>query len=117
VNRGLREIERSGGTLLVSLCNCSGDSNLMAGPIAKLAGHFFVTLILDCGMLAQSPERPAAPLTVRHMEGLVHGFLLLRTPEGETIATGELNKSAGDDQVTSNMVFRFKDGSLCAKRL
>lgn len=93
---------RPGDTLLVSLCNWSGDSNLMAGPIPKLAGHFFVTLILGCGMLAQSPGRSAGPLTVRHVNGLVHGFLLLRTPEGETIATAELTQAVRGDRVSES---------------
>jgi hypothetical protein len=78
------------------------DSNLMAGPIANLAGHFFVTLILGCGMLAQSPRPPAALLTVRHVEGLVYGFLLLRTSEGETIATGELTEAVRGDRVSES---------------
>src|ERR1700687_1149016 len=80
--------------------------------IAKLAAHLFVTLVLGSGALAQSHEQPAAPFTVRHPEGLVHGFLLLRTPEGETIAMGELTQGTRGDRVTSNMVFHFKDGSL-----
>jgi len=63
-------------------------------------------------MLAASEQRPAAPFTVLHREGLVHGFLLLRTPEGETIATGELTQGARGDRVTSKVVFHFKDGSL-----
>ena len=84
----------------------------MTSPIAKLAGYFFAALLLDCGVLAQSKEQAAAPMTVRHTEGLVHGFLLLRTPEGETIATGELTQTASGNRVTSTIIFRFKDGSL-----
>jgi len=39
------------------------------------------------------------PVPVRHQEGLVHGFLSLKTLEGRTI-------------VTSRLVFHFSDGSL-----
>ncbi len=57
---------------------------------------------------------PAAPETVavRHPEGLVHGFLALRTLTGETIADGDLIQTSKDGQVTSRLVFRFRDGSV-----
>ena len=55
---------------------------------------------------------PAAPVAVRHAEGLVHGFLVLRTVAGETLADGDLIQVARGDQVTSRLVFRFKDGSV-----
>ena len=84
----------------------------MAGSIARLIGQFFIALLLGCGTLALCQEQPAVSLTVRHREGLVHGFLLLRTPEGETIATGESSQVARGDRVTGNIVFHFKDGSL-----
>jgi hypothetical protein len=52
------------------------------------------------------------PVAVRHAEGLVHGFLVLRTVAGETLADGDLIQVARSDQVTSRLVFRFKDGSV-----
>jgi hypothetical protein len=51
-------------------------------------------------------------VAVRYSEGLVHGFLALRTLEGETIADGDLVQSARGDRVTSRLTFRFKDGSV-----
>jgi hypothetical protein len=36
----------------------------------------------------------AAPVAVRYTEGLVHGFLALRTLDGRTIADGELSQTA-----------------------
>ena len=54
----------------------------------------------------------AEPVVVRHVEGLVHSFLSLRTPGGDAIAEGELIQNAQDDRVTSRVVFNFKDGSL-----
>ena len=53
-----------------------------------------------------------AQVAVRHQEGLVHGFLALRTLEGETLADGDLMQTARSDRVTSRLVFHFKDGSL-----
>ncbi|HEY6546701.1 MAG TPA: hypothetical protein VI589_02310 [Vicinamibacteria bacterium] len=48
---------------------------------------------------------------MKHREGLVHGFLALRTLEGETLAAGDLIQNAQNDRVTSRLVFSFKDGS------
>jgi len=54
----------------------------------------------------------AAQVAVRHAEGLVRGFLVLRTLEGETLAGGDLAQESRGDRVTSRMVFHFKDGSI-----
>jgi hypothetical protein len=54
----------------------------------------------------------AEQVAVRHTEGLVHGFLILRSTAGVALAEGELLQSASGDRVTSRLVFRFKDGSL-----
>ncbi len=54
----------------------------------------------------------AAQVAVRHTEGLVRGFLVLRTLEGETLAGGDLSQESRGGRVTSRMVFHFKDGSL-----
>jgi hypothetical protein len=54
-----------------------------------------------------SPE-----LSVLHSEGLVHGFLRLTSLSGEVLADGELKQSANGDRVTSDLLFRFKDGSV-----
>lgn len=51
------------------------------------------------------------PVTVRHAEGLVHGFLSLRSPDGKIIASGDLIQNARGDRVTSRLVFHFRDGS------
>jgi hypothetical protein len=55
---------------------------------------------------------PAATVDVRHAEGLVHGFLVLRTLGGDTLADGDLIQVARGDRVTSRLVFRFKDASV-----
>jgi hypothetical protein len=54
----------------------------------------------------------AEPVVVRHVEGLVHGFLSLRSPDGGVLANGDLIQNARGDRVTSRLVFHFKDGSL-----
>jgi hypothetical protein len=54
----------------------------------------------------------AGPITVRHPEGLVHGFLSLSTLDGRKLADGELIQTSRAGRVTSRLVFRFADGSL-----
>jgi hypothetical protein len=54
----------------------------------------------------------AEPVTVRYAEGVVHGFLVLRTLDGTPIADGDLIQVARGVRVTSRMVFHFKDGSV-----
>src|SRR5262245_40910201 len=55
---------------------------------------------------------PADTLAVRHPEGLVRGFLILRSLDGTALADGDLIQSAKGDRVTSRLVFRFRDGSI-----
>jgi hypothetical protein len=59
------------------------------------------------------PDHPEdAPTQVRYPEGVVHGFLLLGTLNGATLARGDLLQVARGDTVEARMVFRFKDGSI-----
>lgn len=51
-------------------------------------------------------------MSVRYREGIVHGFLVLRTLDGTALADGDLLQTARGNIVTSRLVFRFKDGSL-----
>jgi len=53
-----------------------------------------------------------APVAVRHMEGLVHGFLSLSSIDGAPLAQGDLVQHSANDRVTNHLVFHFKDGSL-----
>jgi hypothetical protein len=55
---------------------------------------------------------PAAAVAVRYLEGLVHGFLVLRTLEGDILADSDLIQVAHGDRVTSRLVLHFKDGSI-----
>jgi hypothetical protein len=59
-----------------------------------------------------SSNAPAETAPVRHAVGTVHGFLELRSEEGRVVASGDLVQVAHGDQVTTHMLFRFKDGSI-----
>jgi hypothetical protein len=62
-------------------------------------------------VLAAAPL-DAKPVRVRFREGLVHGFLALRTLDGRTIADGDLYQTPRGNTVTSRLTFRFRDGSF-----
>lgn len=68
---------------------------------------FLLILILLASVFAIPATVP-----VRHSEGLVHGFLALRTLDGETIADGDLVQYTKGNRVTTRLTFHFKDGSL-----
>lgn len=59
-----------------------------------------------------SKDPPPQAFAVRHLEGLVHGFLALRSLQGEVLANGELIQNNLGDRVTIHLFFHFKDGSL-----
>ena len=77
--------------------------------LITFASPIFVSPIL---VSLTAPRAIPATVPVRYAEGLVHGFLVLRTLEGDTIADGDLSQVAQGDKVTSRVVFHFKDGSV-----
>jgi hypothetical protein len=81
-------------------------------PNTTYVGPSRLAVLLACAVLLQPVVLPAAPVAVRHLEGLVHGFLVLRTLEGDILADGDLIQVAHGDRVTSRLVFHFKDGSI-----
>ena len=77
----------------------------------KFRHRLFVVVL--AGMTLVWASTPSAePVVVRHLEGLVHGFLSLRSPDGKILANGDLIQNARGDRVTTRLVFHFKDGSL-----
>ena len=73
--------------------------------------HFAFAPLFIAGYFL-STAMPAESVTVRHAEGLVRGFLALRSSGGALIANGDLIQFTQGDRVTSRLVFHFKDGSL-----
>ncbi len=58
--------------------------------------------------------RPASagPVVVRFTEGVTHGFPVMRSLDGERLASGDLTQVARGPVVESRLVFRFRDGSV-----
>jgi hypothetical protein len=75
---------------------------------------FWAKLIffLGCAVLLYTVELMAEQVRVGRTEGVLHGFLAVRTVEGKMLADGELTQFAEGDLVKSHLIFRFKDGSL-----
>ncbi|MCU1308807.1 MAG: hypothetical protein JWN45_3502 [Acidobacteriaceae bacterium] len=74
-------------------------SRLLTGLLVSAA------LLLACALEAEQ-------IPVRHKEGTVHGFLVLRTQEGKQLAAGDLIQVVRGDRLISELVFHFKDGSV-----
>jgi hypothetical protein len=83
--------------------------------ISRSAERFWSTslaVLVVCATLLQPRVTPAQTVAVRHTEGVVHGFLALRTLKGDTLADGDLIQVARGNRVTTQLVFHFKDGSI-----
>jgi hypothetical protein len=75
-------------------------------PLRKLGSALIAFLLLAAGTAA------AGQVDVKHIEGLVRGFLVLRTLNGERIAGGDMNQFLRGGRVTNRLTFHFRDGSL-----
>jgi hypothetical protein len=81
---------------------------IIRGSVLRLL--FLLFLLLPCLLL--STALIAESVAVRYKEGVSHGFLVLRTSDGKTIADGESTQVSQGDRVTTHMWFKFKDGSF-----
>jgi hypothetical protein len=80
----------------------------MNGRLAvRIAG-----LLATSSFLLSSLSLMADQVRVRHLEGRIHGFLVLRDLDGKILASGHLIQTAKGNTVTSELRFRFKDGSV-----
>jgi hypothetical protein len=77
---------------------------------SRISLRFLVAVLVSCGAIPKPLLAEAVP--VRQTEGLLHGFLVLRAVNGDSLATGDLTQVAHGDRVTSDLLFRFKDGSI-----
>jgi hypothetical protein len=66
--------------------------------------------LLACLVLL--PPLLAEQIPARYAEGVVHGFLVLRTTDGKAIADGDLSQVVERGRVTDHLMFHFMDGSI-----
>ena len=75
------------------------------------ASHCLAVLIVLASLIATPVA--AAPVSVRFSQGVTHGFLLVRSLAGDVMGHGEITQRVVEgDSLESQLVFRFKDGSL-----
>lgn len=82
--------------------------------LSTRAGRLFVGMALSAAIGAHAA---AEPIPVHKREGVVHGFLVLRSLEGEVLAEGDLVQVPKPERIESRLVFRFRDGSVHDERL
>jgi hypothetical protein len=69
-------------------------------------------LLFICLILLAGKPVAADSVPVFRSQGTFHGFLLLKTLDGKTLATGDLIQVGEGRRVTSRLTFHFRDGSL-----
>src|SRR2546429_8525412 len=80
--------------------------------MANLGQFWFRMLAILLACVFETIPLSGDQVRVRHMEGLMHVFLALRTLDGNRLADGEMIQVPQGDRITSRLIFRFKDGSL-----
>jgi hypothetical protein len=83
-----------------------------ARKTTPVGGPRLLTWLIASASVLWPGVLPGQTVAVRYTEGLVHGFLSLRTLDGTALADGDLIQTARGDRVTSRLVFHFKDGSI-----
>src|SRR6202050_5493657 len=72
----------------------------------------WLAVLLVWAPLVQHGWSAAAQVAVRHTEGDVHGFFVVKTMQGRTLADGDMTQVAHGDRVTTRLMIQFKDGSV-----
>src|SRR5436190_8701117 len=97
MNAGMEEARRARHGLPMELQRAGARSRVIA-------------ILLACAAMLQPSALSADLIPVRHTEGLIHGFLVVRSLEGKAVADGQMTQDARGDRVTNHLIFRFKDG-------
>ena len=70
-------------------------------------GPQLLTFLALCIALLQPMELGADPVPVRHIEGVMLGFLVMRNLDGQPIAYGELKQVVEADGLVSTLSARL----------
>lgn len=68
--------------------------------------------LVALGALVPAACAPGQTVRVRHREGTLRGFVVLKSEKGETLASGEFSEVPSGDTIKSRLVFYFRDGSV-----
>lgn len=67
---------------------------------------------MACLALLVSLAANAEPVPVRHVQGFIHGFLVVKDWNDTLLGTGDLTQVSSGSRVTATLNLRLKDGSL-----
>jgi hypothetical protein len=70
-----------------------------------------LSILLTSTCILSGVAASGSPVAVRYKQGMIHAFLVISTLDGVEIAAGDLTQIGRGDQVTTQLTFRFKDGS------
>jgi hypothetical protein len=84
----------------------------MHPSLAQRLRCWWIAAVLVCIVHLQPDAFSAELIAARYPEGSLHGFLVLRTMEGRTLAVGDLIQVVRGNRVVARLLFRFKDGSV-----
>ncbi|HEY1803459.1 MAG TPA: hypothetical protein VGG45_03165 [Terracidiphilus sp.] len=73
--------------------------------------RFHVAAVIAILTCAAQAFAQADPPLVRYVQGTIHGFLEMRSPDDHVVASGDIIQSVRGDRVTLETLFNFKDGS------
>jgi len=107
--------EAAGQASLATITNHSTTQTrhgLRIEPHCSRVRSKLTAILFACAAMLQPNALLGDTVLVRHTEGLMHGFLVLRTLDGKAIADGQMMQDAQGDRVTAHLTFRFKDGSI-----
>jgi hypothetical protein len=71
----------------------------------------YVRYLAFAGLLLFSSLK-ADPVAVRHVQGYLHGFLVVKDINDKLLGSGDLVQIPGANRVTTNLALHFADGSL-----
>ena len=69
-------------------------------------------VLTGSGFLLSALSAIADQVPVRHLEGRIHGFLVLRDVDGNLLASGTSIQVSNGTVVTNELALRFRDGSM-----
>jgi len=71
-----------------------------------------LAVLVRSGLWLPAPGMMGDQVPVRHLEGRIHGFLVLRELNDKILATGRSTQLSTGNRVTNELNFRFHDGSV-----
>lgn len=80
-------------------------------PFSRTVCAFASLALLLCAASLLARTSPVA-IKVRHLEGMTHGFLLVRDANGQLIGTGDYAELVSGSKVTDQLTLHFRDGSV-----